>query len=190
MRISLIQFFALLIGSFLLTSGPAFSREPDDNSITGRLQIEPHDVCLKIQVYLTNTTDKEVVVVAGYDRISRGVFPLFYSPKERSLTLLSAANWNAPLQYRGPAPELLTLQPGKEILYDSYLVPHPPADERGPGVGKEPPAAKMGAELFLNRGRTQEDGRKVTDGYHGYRVRFHPQEIPAPGNGANAEPKK
>lgn len=112
----------LLLAASLLAfqSADALALKQDPESIQGRMEVEAHEEYLKVRVYLTNTTDKEIAIETGIFRAPNSVFPSFscgqYYPQ--------AANWKGPgsrsMRRTGP-----TLKPGVEILYDTYIIPPP-----------------------------------------------------------------
>jgi hypothetical protein len=112
-----------LILMFLLLVAPA-SAEQDSKSVQGRIEIEDHDVCLKVFVFLTNTTDKGIAIVTGAGGVPRSVVPTLFADS----THLVAASWKSPPR-RDMKPDPLTLQPGKEILYDAYIIPRPSGEK-------------------------------------------------------------
>ena len=108
----------------LLFLGASASAELDSKSVLGRLEIENHDVYLKVSVFLTNTTDKEITIVTGAGGAPRDIVPIFFSDSKQ----LKAASWKSPPR-QDMKPDPLTLQPAKEILYDTYIIPRSTGDE-------------------------------------------------------------
>ena len=139
------------------------SADQDGKSIAGHLKVETQVDCLKIHVYLTNATDKEITIVTGAGRVSRTVVPVFFSGS----THLVAASWKEyPTRDMRPVP--LTLRPSEETLYDTYIVPHPPGD-------------KIEGTISF---------RVLDKPDHEFTVRLGSQKIQTPMKDGNAEPKK
>ena len=115
--------FVLTLAWLLFLIAPA-SAEQDSKSVQGRIQVEYHDVCLKVSVFLTNTTDKEITIVTGAGGVPRSIVPAFFSDAGH----LEAASWKS-YPRRDMKPDPLTLQPGKEVLYDAYIIPRPSGDK-------------------------------------------------------------
>ncbi len=162
MRATQTHTFVLTLASLLFLIAPA-SAEQGSKSVQGRIEIEYHDVCLKVSVFLTNTTDKEIAIVTGASGVPRSVVPAFFSDS----THLEAASWKS-YPRRDMKPDPLTLQPGKEILYDAYIIPRPSGD-------------KIEGVIYL-RALDKRDQE--------YIARLASQKIPTPTKDGNAEMKK
>lgn len=149
--------------TLLLFCAQQASAEQDEKSIRGRIEIEAHDICLELHVFLTNTTDKEIVIVTGAGGLPRSVTPSFFSDS----THLEPATWRG-FPRRDGKPDPLTLRPAEETLYDVYVVPHPPGDE---------------IEGVIQFGAPGERG-------HEYIVRLRSQRVPAATQGGASAPKE
>lgn len=117
----LIHFWMILLSLFLVAQSSAL--EQDRKSIAGRLNIEVHDEYVKVSVFLTNKSDKDIAIVTGAGGASRGMVPGFSSGGET----LVASRWQPPSP-RKYSEKSLTLKPDEETLYDVYIIPRPPGD--------------------------------------------------------------
>jgi hypothetical protein len=84
------------------------------------MELEVHEDHFKVRVYLTNKTDKDITIEIGRGRQPRSVFPYF----SYGTLHLQPANWLGGAS-RAMRPDPLTLKPGVEILYDTYIIPSP-----------------------------------------------------------------
>jgi hypothetical protein len=162
MRATPTHTFVLTLASLLFLIAPALA-EQDSKSVRGRIGVEYHDVWLKVSVFLTNTTDKEITIVTGAGGVPRSIVPAFFSDSGH----LGAASWKS-YPKRDMKPDLLTLQPGKEIFYDAYIIPRPSGD-------------KIEGVIHF-RALDQRDPE--------YIARLPSQKIPTPTKDGNGETKK
>jgi hypothetical protein len=92
------------------------------------MELETHEEYFKVRVFLTNKTDHDITISTGRGGQKRSVTP-FFSYNYQSL---QAAKWVGPGR-RSNRPDPLTLKPGVEVLYDTYIIPpiwrSPYADE-------------------------------------------------------------
>ena len=139
------------------------SAEQDNKSIQGRIEIRDHNVCLKVSVFLTNTTDKEITIVTGAGGVPRSVVPAFFSNSKH----LEAASWKS-YPRRDMKPDLPTLHPAKEILYDTYIVPLPSGD-------------KIDGVIYFPASDQRD---------HEYIARLGSQKIPAPAKDGTGRTRK
>ncbi|MCX6899501.1 MAG: hypothetical protein NT105_12460 [Verrucomicrobia bacterium] len=154
--------FSLLV---LLSAGTvAFAQ--DEKSIQGRMELETHDDYFKARVFLTNKTDHDITIATGRGGQRRSVTP-FFSYNYQSL---QASKWVGPGR-RSNRPDPLTLKPGVEILYDTYIIP-PIWRSLYPDEGKS-------FEGFIHfQGLDKQDPDKPA--YADYSVRFGFHKLPSP----------
>lgn len=108
----------LIVCLLILTIAGPLARADDDTSIVGRMELETHEEYFKVRVFLTNKTDHDITVEIGRGREGRSVTPCF----SYNYQSLHPSNWLSPAS-RSMRPDPLTLKPGVEILYDTYIIP-------------------------------------------------------------------
>ena len=162
MRATQTHTFILTLPLLLFLIAPA-SAEQDSKSVQGRIEVEYHGVCLKVSVFLTNSTHNEITIVTGAGGVPRSVAPAFISDAGH----LEAASWKS-YPRRDMKPDPLILQPAKEVLYDAYIIPRPSGD-------------KIEGTISF---------RALDKRDHEFIVKLGSQKIPTPTKDGNAEAKK
>ena len=110
----------LLMASLLTFLNVEASAQQDEKSIQGRMELDAHEDYLKVRVFLTNKSDHDITIETGRGRQGRTVVPHF----SYGYIFLQPSNWMHPGS-RSMRPDPLTLKPGVEILYDTYIIPPP-----------------------------------------------------------------
>src|SRR5579862_1299286 len=97
--------------AFLAVSGAASAIEQDKTSIEGRMSVELLTGCVKVQVFLKNTTDVKISVVTGYGGRPRSIVPtLSYGGR-----MLTPENWGG-FPRESMRPDVIVLNPKEESL--------------------------------------------------------------------------
>ena len=130
---SSLQNILLATSLVVILGSPVPACAQDEKSIAGRIDLETHEEYFKVRLFLTNQTDHDITIETGRGGVQRERFPYFSCAS----AVIQAQNWKGhPRRSMRPMP--LTLKPGLEILYDTYIIPpywHPPDPDKETFLG-------------------------------------------------------
>jgi len=110
----------MTIASIALLNPGAYAAA-DRSTIQGRMEIERHERCLQVRIYLKNTRNQNIQIVTGAGGVDDDREVVFLHDGLRC----TGTRWSSVSYRRSMKPVFRGLPPGKEVLYGEFVVPDP-----------------------------------------------------------------